>query len=232
MGFLLGAFTRAAEGSTNIGPMPTTEFTTGTVIGIVVGYLLVIALFPFSNAAVLRAATSIALGERTGLVPALRGVLDRYWAIWGYLVVFGLFAIATIIPFPVLIWVGVPWWGVGLPALLVERVGPIRCLSRGFDLVQGHWWRTFGILALLFLLNWLVSYPIFILFGGLGFVAAFVPFFPTVVKGGLFYVGAVLSSALLLPIFELGRTMIYLDLRVRNEAYDLQRLAQEVAAAG
>jgi hypothetical protein len=192
----------------------------------------VILLFPFSTATVLRAATSVALGEPAGFVRALRGVLDRYWAIWGYLVVFGLFAIATIIPFPVLIWVGVPWWGVGLPALLVERIGPLRCLSRGFDLVQGRWWRTFGILALLFLLQWLVSYPILILFGGLGFAASFVPILPAVVKGGLFYVGTILSSALLLPILDLGRAMIYLDLRVRHEAYDLQRLAQQAVAGG
>ena len=233
MGFILDAFSRAAQGSNPaLSPPPPTEFSTGTVIGVVVSYLVLVLLLPFSNATVLRAATSIALGERTGFLPALRGVLDRYWALWGYLLVFGLFVLATLIPFPVLIWVGVPWWGVGLPALLVERVGPFRSLGRGFDLVRGHWWRTFGILVLLFILNWLLSYPILILFGGLGFVAAFVPFFPTVVKGGLFYVGAVLSSALLLPIFELGRTMIYLDLRVRNEAYDLQRLAQEVAAPG
>ena len=39
-----------------------------------------------------------------------------------------------------------------------------------------------------------------------------------------------MSSALLVPIFELGRTVVYLDLRVRNEAYDLQRLAQQVVA--
>lgn len=235
MGFILDSFGRLAEGSGTLTPPPPSEVSTGTLIGFGVGYLIVIALLPFSTATVLRAATSIALGEPTGFLPALRGVLDRYWALWGYILSFGLFALVTFvfcITIPLLVWVAVPWWGVGLPALLVERVGPIRSLSRGFDLVRRHWWRTAGILLLLLLLNWLLSYPILILIGGAGALAAFVPFLPEIVKGGLFYAGTVISSALLVPIFELGRTVVYLDLRVRNEAYDLQRLAEQVVAAG
>ena len=235
MGFLLDSFGRATQGSTVLTPPPTTDLSTGTLIGFGVGYLVVIALLPFSTATVLHAATSIALGEPTGFLPALRGVLERYWALWGYIISFGLFAIVTFVfcvTIPLLAWVAVPWWGVGLPALLVERVGPFQSLSRGFDLVRGHWWRSAGILVLLVLLTWLLSYPILILVGGIGALAAFVPFLPAVVKGGVFYAGTVISSALLVPIFELGRTVVYLDLRVRNEAYDLQRLAQQVVAAG
>jgi hypothetical protein len=164
---------------------------------------------------------------------ALRGVLDRYWAIWGFLIGFGLFSAVTILfclTIPLFVWVAVPWWGIGLPALIVERAGPAGCLSRGFDLVRNHWWRSFGILLLMLVLSWLLSYPILILVGGAGAAVAFVPFVPAVVKGGLFYVGTVVSSALLVPILELGRTVLYLDLRVRNEAFDLQRLAQQVVA--
>jgi hypothetical protein len=235
MGFIVDSFGRLAQGATTVTPPPQTEFSNGTLIAFGVGYLIVIVLLPFSTATVLHASLSIALGEPTGFLLALRGVLDRYWTIWGYLLAFGLFAFATLvfcITIPLLVWVAVPWWGVGLPALLVERVGPFRSLSRGFDLVRGHWWRSAGILLLLILLSWLLSYPILILFGGLGVLAALVPFLPAVVKGGLVYAATVVSSALLVPIFELGRTVLYLDLRVRNEAYDLQRLAQQAVAGG
>ena len=233
MGFVLDSFSRTLQGGEVATPPPTTDFSTGSLIALGVGYLVVIVLLPFSTASVLRAATSIALGEPTGFLPALRGVLDRYWALWGYILSFGFFAVVTFafcVTIPLLVWVAVPWWGVGLPVLLVERAGPFHCLSRGFDLVRGQWWRAAGILLLTILLSWLLSYPVLILVGGVSALAAFVPFLPAVAKGGLFYAGTVVSSALLVPIFELGRTVVYLDLRVRNEAYDLQRLAQQVVA--
>src|SRR4051812_11368193 len=34
-----------------------------------------------------------------------------------------------------------------LPAAVVERLGPVRALSRSWELVQGNWWRTFGLLT-------------------------------------------------------------------------------------
>jgi hypothetical protein len=70
---------------------------------------------------------------------------------------------------------------------------------------------------------------ILILVGGMGVVAALLPM-PDVLRGGVVYSATVVASALLVPVIEIGRTLVYLDLRVRNEAYDLQRLAAQVQA--
>jgi hypothetical protein len=231
MGYILSSFGRLGSGSTSLSqPPPALDLTSGSLVGLGAGYLVVLLLLPFSIATVLRAATYIALGEPAGFWLVLRGVLDRYWALWAYVIVFFAFSLVTIllcVTIPLWVWVAVPWAGVGLPVLLVERTGPFRCLSRGFDLVRGHWWRTFGILAVIYVLQIAVSYVIVLFIGGIGAVAAFLPL-PDIVKGGVFYTGTVISSALLVPILEIGRALVYLDLRVRNEAFDLQRLAERV----
>jgi hypothetical protein len=229
-GFFMGGLGRLASGSGTLTQPPPLELTSSTLIGLGLGYLVVLVLVPFSIGTVLRAATSIALGEPTTFVGALRGVLDRYWALWGYVIAFGAFSIVTIllcVTIPLWVWIAVPWAGVGLPILIVEKAGPFRCLSRGFDLVRGHWWRTFGILIVIYVLYTAVSYVILLLVVALSALAVFLPI-PDIAKGGIFYTGTVISSALLLPIVEIGRTLVYLDLRVRNEAFDLQRLAQQV----
>jgi hypothetical protein len=51
----------------------------------------------------------------------------------------------------VLIWVFVP-------AIVVERAGAVDCFSRSMALTQGHRWGIFGILALVFIANWVVSF--------------------------------------------------------------------------
>jgi hypothetical protein len=234
MGFILNRLGALTSGTGSLTVPPPTELTAPTLIGAGVGYLVLLLLLPFTVATVLKAATSIALGEPTGFRSALKGVLERYWTLWAYVIVFGLFALVTFVfcvTIPLLVWVAVPWAGVGLPALLVERIGPVRCLSRGFDLVRGHWWRTFGILAIIYILQLAVSYVVLILIGGISAVAALLPVLPDEAKGGIFYAGTVLSGALLIPIIEIGRTLVYLDLRVRNEAFDLERLAQQVNPA-
>jgi hypothetical protein len=51
----------------------------------------------------------------------------------------------------VLIWVFVP-------AIVVERAGPVQCFSRSMELTKGHRWGIFGILALITVVNWIVSF--------------------------------------------------------------------------
>ena len=37
-------------------------------------------------------------------------------------------------------------YAVAVPALLLERVGPVQSLKRSYRLVKGRWWATFGTL--------------------------------------------------------------------------------------
>jgi hypothetical protein len=44
-----------------------------------------------------------------------------------------------------------------IPAIVVERAGPIDCFARSLALTKGRRWSIFGILALVFVANWAIS---------------------------------------------------------------------------
>lgn len=45
------------------------------------------------------------------------------------------------------IFLGVAWWA-SVPVLMLERTGPLRALTRSWELVRGYWWTVFGSLLI------------------------------------------------------------------------------------
>ena len=62
-------------------------------------------------------------------------------------------AIAMLLPG---IWLYIAW-AFALPVLLVEGLRGPAALRRSYALVRGRWWRTFGVIALGFLLAIVIS---------------------------------------------------------------------------
>jgi hypothetical protein len=117
-------------------------------------------------------------------------------------------------------------WAVAIPALLIEDARGLKALGRSFNLVRGRWWPTAGILLLANLLASAVGF-------GLGLLA--LPLLLTgdgndfVVKlaNGVF---AAAANVLTIPFVSALVTVIYFDLRVRKEGFDLQLMAQRIGA--
>lgn len=117
-------------------------------------------------------------------------------------------------------------WLVAPVVVVVEKMGPISALGRAWRLSGGHRWRIFGIQILLFILNLVLSLLIGGLFGGL---AAF----GQSGQPGQFGVSTVVQSLVNLastivwaPVEWIAFTVLYYDLRVRKEAFDLQLAAE------
>jgi hypothetical protein len=66
-------------------------------------------------------------------------------------VVVGLLLAAVFLFAVVLLWVFVP-------AIVVERAGPLECFTRSVALTKGHRWGIFGILLLVGVANWIISF--------------------------------------------------------------------------
>jgi hypothetical protein len=116
-------------------------------------------------------------------------------------------------------------WSVTTPALLIEgRRGP-SALGRSFRLVRGRWWPTAGVRLLSNILIAVVSGAItgvlvaILLAGGRGSVVLTV----SVVS----FAGAV-SAILTRPFQAAVTTILYYDLRVRHEGYDVELLAEQL----
>jgi hypothetical protein len=187
-------------------------------------YVVVIALVPFTLGAIPRAALDVAQGNPVSVRSTLLGVAHRYWGLLGLSLLYVLVS-PLILCFPVLIWLYVRW-AVAVPVLLAEGVGPIKALDRSWTLTRGHWWRLFGILLLIYLLTSVVS-------GALGVfafpIAVAVPFIPPVVRGAIILTLETLAGAVVQPALYLCDTLLYFDLRIRREDFDLDQLARQAS---
>jgi hypothetical protein len=144
--------------------------------------------------------------QRTGVVGAYRGMLERFWRvvigqIAASLVVFGL--AVTVIGIPIAIWAYVSWQFVQQEILFEDK--KIWDAFRGSSrIVRGHWWRTAGIAGFL----WLISIAT-------GPVLGFALIFTTLPLVWINVLGSVVF-ALLLPYVAIGRTLLYFDLAARQ----------------
>jgi hypothetical protein len=133
----------------------------------------------------------------------------------------------TCILLPLSLWILVRW-AVAVPVLLAEGAGPTQALSRSWHLTRDGWWRTFGILLVVFLIQYVASSLLSVF--GLP-IAILVPFIPQVVRGTIVVTTSTLGSAVVTPVWQLCFVLIYLDLRVRKEYLDLWQLADQATAA-
>ncbi|HEY6957263.1 MAG TPA: hypothetical protein VI814_00380 [Candidatus Limnocylindria bacterium] len=101
----------------------------------------------------------------------------------------------------------------------VEGVGPIGALRRSFWLAGGNRWRIIGVQLLLFILNVVVSSLL---------SAVLVGTFVTdpVLRGSLQTIVNAIATIAWAPVEWGAFTILYYDLRVRHEAFDLQLAAE------
>lgn len=168
-------------------------------------------LLPAMSAAIVFVAMlpGILLGDATG----------------GALVVLG--ALAGLV---VVVWLMVRF-SLSSPALMLERQGIIQSMKRSAKLVQGSWWRIFGITLLTQLLLFLVAMIIAIPFaiiaitvdgeGFSGLISGSTPEFGwsfLIITG----IGGVITNAITYPISAGVTVLLYVDQRIRREALDLE----------
>jgi len=131
-------------------------------------------------------------------------------------------AVAIVIGLVVFV-VVLPWGALSLavvgPAIVLEGLGPIAAIRRSFHLMDRSRLRTLGLYILIGILSTLAG----IVFG-IVFLASFVSE-PTV-RAVLQTIANVASAAVSGPLVYGALVVLYYDLRVRKEAYDLQLAAE------
>ena len=206
----------------------TNDVSTGTAAaGQLLVALLSLVLTTIAAAACFRAVSSTYLGEKPTVGESLSFAASRVVPL---IVLSILYVVGLIIPFILLILPGI-WlsvaWSVSYPALMAEGLGPVAALGRSFKLVRGRWWPTFGALLVMYLIVLVISGILGVLLGA-AFVASLDNEFAAAV---LTTIINTLSSLITLPLFAAVLTIIYYDLRVRNEGFDIHLLARGVGSS-
>ncbi len=170
------------------------------------------------------------LGKRIEIGQAYQFTLGRLGSLVGAAFLSGLAVVAmaiTLIGIPAAIYFGITWAFI-VPAVVLERCGATKALSRSSFWVKGSWWRVLGILIVLWLMGAIL--------GGLasGIVSWIVG---SIVEGAgasqdlidrVSNFAAGLVGIIFTPMVLIGTTLLYFDLRIRKEGYSLQGMAQEL----
>jgi hypothetical protein len=189
-----------------------------TWIGNLIGTSLVLA-------ACVKALSDAYLGQRPRVGDSLRFGLRRLLPLIVLVVVR---FIGNALAFVLLIVPGVwlyPAWSVAVPALMIEGTGPFRSLGRSRRLVKGSWWRTAGVLLVTEILTLVVSG----LIQGLLTGAALASGNPSVLFAvAITTLAAIVAAVLLQPFTAAVIVVIYYDVRIRREGYDLELMAEQL----
>lgn len=197
-----------------------------TLGAIAVGVLVNLALVPFLYGAVTYAACESALGREVTAGGVVRGVMRRYFQIFGYALLILLMGIAFCL-FPLWTWILVGW-SVVMPIMFIENAGLIPALGRSWRLVEGRWWRTFLMIFLIVILFYVARLALdaFVVLGQVVLQIVL----SSVTAGWIFAAATAVVDSIVAPLIQIAIVLIYFDLRVRREGLDLFQLAQRVAA--
>ncbi|MBV8950945.1 MAG: hypothetical protein JOZ99_08725 [Actinobacteria bacterium] len=215
----LPASTTTTDSSTGTVHFNGSAFAT-TIAGLLVLLVASVMSSTLAQAACFKTVGDTYLGSASDWRSSLRFGFSRFWRLLGLILLHGLLLLvafaACVVPG---IWLYAAW-SVAVPVLLIEGTGGFRALTRSHGLVKGRWWPVAGTLLVATLLAAFVS-AIF------GFVLV-----PVAVAGGNQTLATVLSgitgaigALLTTPFIAAVVTVLYFDLRVRKEGFDLQLMA-------
>jgi hypothetical protein len=192
-------------------------------VGIVIGLAQVVAA-----AAVIRVASDAILGQPIDVGASFREGLGRLGSLlWGGFLtglVTGVLVLTCLgIPFAIYLGLG---WMLLIPLVMLEGLGATDAMGRSWQLVSGHRWRLLIVSILIGLIGFLlVSIPT----GIFSFVAQIaimalrssqMAILASQIGNTIFQA---IGQTLFGSIFYITLTLLYYDLRVRKEAFDLQQ---------
>ena len=187
-------------------------------------------------AAIMTAALAVAISNRylnrsVSVGDAYRATMNRLGPlllaiVWAgvRLILLGI-ACIVLVGIPFLIYFGVAW-SLLSQVVMLENVGGIRASARSRELIRGYWWKTLGLLVVTWLLvTILTAIPA-------GVVGAIVGSGAGSSGTGLLITGIVglILGVLTRPIPIAAMTLLFYDLKIRKEAFDLEAMVQQAGA--
>jgi len=114
-------------------------------------------------------------------------------------------------------------------AVMLDNTSGVGALKRSFNLTTGYWWRIFGLWILITLIigiiQGLLGQGATLVNLGLGLVKTIPAYIPVATGGVLLTIIYIVTQ----PLIVIAQTLIYYDLRIRKEGFDLLVLASDMA---
>jgi hypothetical protein len=198
---------------------PSNALLLSAVLAAVASFLIT----PFIGGAVSKIVAASYLGEDPEPGPVMRATARRFLALLGAFFFTLLLKLVGLLVCVVGVLVPMTFFLVTTPAVMVEELGPIQAMARSVTLVRTRFWPVMGIGVLSGLLasvlESILSWPFGLAAGLIGFRWGWI----------LAAIGEILPALVTMPLVAIVATLVYFDLRIRNEGFDLQMIAAELA---
>jgi hypothetical protein len=203
---------------------------------------------PIATAAMTRAVGDIYLDHPSSVGSAYRAVAQRIWSVVGVaLILFGVGialiavmsallvgalyafgsagAVVLVILVPVVVFIAIlvyTRWLFAAPIVMLERIGARAALRRSWQLVRGFTPRVFGITLLVGLITGILGAIVGALLGVVTQVG------DENLRLILNQLATLIVAVLIQPITFIVVVLLYYDLRIRKEAFDIEMLAANI----
>ena len=214
----------ANEGQLLLPPVNETgigRFATGTVISAVLSTMAGLV----ATGAIFKALSNAYLSKAPKAGASLRfGFTRIHSLLWVSILIAIVVVVGLVLLIVPGIYLGVAF-AVVIPALMLENHRGTAALRRSFRLVKGRWWPSFGVV----IVGWFLIPVIAALIVGLIFEVALMASAdsPTAILS-LTTVSNSIATVITTPFQAAAITVLYFDLLVRKEGFDLQLLAARI----
>ena len=201
------------------------DVSAGFWVGQAIVSLLGFLVYFLAPAACFKAIGNAYLGQKPSAVESIKYALTRLHSILWVSILAGLAAVAGLI---LLIIPGIYIWvifSLSVPVLMLEGLKGTKALGRSNQLIKDHWWQAFGFLLVAYLLMFVIAFMIGGILGAISFAAVDEESVTAIVLNN---VVNLFAQVLTTPFIAAATIVLYFDLRIRKEAFDLQLLAQAI----
>lgn len=226
----VGIGTAAFAASEQGGRAPMTiSAAVGLLLVVFGGLFLSLVAQSLGNAALAKSISESYLGRESTVGQSYRFVLSKFPAILaagilvGFLTIMGL----ALCVLPGILVMAV--FCLTAPAIILEDLGPIKGMSRSGSLTRGNFGKVLGLVLIVFLIVLVASLFFQFVGSAICFIAVPKNEFAKLLIGQVFsLIGQVIAA----PIGGIAMILLYYDLRIRKEAFDLEMLAERMESGG
>jgi hypothetical protein len=193
------------------------------LVGGLIATFATILVTPFIGGATSMIVAASYLGGELRAGPAMRATGRRFLVLLAVFFLTGLLKLGGLLLCLVGALIPMTFFLVTTPVVMVEESGPIQSMARSVTLVRPRFWPVMaigigsGLLASL--LGNILATPFSVAALAVGYRWGWI----------LAAIGAILPALITTPFVSILATLVYFDLRIRNEGFDLQMIAAELA---
>ena len=192
------------------------------LVGGLIAGLATILVTPFIGGATSMIVAASYLGGELRAGPAMRATGRRFLVLLAVFFLTGLLKLGGLLLCLVGALIPMAFFLVTTPVVMVEEARPIQAMARSVTLVRPRFWPVMaigigsGVLA--WFLGNVLATPFSIAALAVGYRWGWI----------LAAIGAILPALITTPFVSILATLVYFDLRIRNEGFDLQMIAAEL----